>query len=182
MDDIVADTRREVEVLLAAWQTQGAGSAGMFRPARADGTITPVLESQDEYHNGAASQTEASGLNQVRFVLNDMSGGDDNARLRPNRKSKNLRPESPRGGCGGSDDYFSSEEGLNSLHAGGTPGPQAGPRLDSIASPRTLSAHSIGTSQDQGGSTGNSERNRGKKVAWGSIVGENDGGVFEAPF
>ncbi|KAG9246088.1 Bestrophin, RFP-TM, chloride channel-domain-containing protein [Calycina marina] len=36
MDDIVEDARREVEVMLAAWQTQGT-RGGIFRPAAHDG-------------------------------------------------------------------------------------------------------------------------------------------------
>jgi hypothetical protein len=36
MDDIVDDARREVEVLLTAWQTQGSSSGGIFRPRVGD--------------------------------------------------------------------------------------------------------------------------------------------------
>jgi putative membrane protein len=48
MDDIVEDARREVEVLLTAWQTQGASNRGLFRPRAGD---APKSDASSEYYS-----------------------------------------------------------------------------------------------------------------------------------
>jgi hypothetical protein len=48
MDDIVDDARREVEVLLTAWQTQGSSSGGIFRPRVGE---IPKSDDSSEYYS-----------------------------------------------------------------------------------------------------------------------------------
>lgn len=70
MDDIVEDTRREVEVMLTAWQTQGQGNGGIFRP-RVGGTLdTPRSDDSGEFYTGETSYSdEVAVSSKVRFVL-----------------------------------------------------------------------------------------------------------------
>jgi putative membrane protein len=66
LDDIVEDARREVEVMLSAWQIQGA-RGGIFRPhVPGDGVIS---DASSEYF-GPAPQNEDSLL---RVVVSDLS-------------------------------------------------------------------------------------------------------------
>lgn len=80
MDDIVEDTRREVEVLLTAWQTAGQGSSGIFMPKSRN-----ELESSASSINGdgAGEGTETMvnsrpnlGESRIRFVISDHDGGE----------------------------------------------------------------------------------------------------------
>jgi hypothetical protein len=83
MDDIVDDARREVEVLLTAWQTQGSSSGGIFRPR---GEIQKSDDSSEYYSDllDAASDTlfrndlgrPGRGLGRAR----DENGGGSGAR------------------------------------------------------------------------------------------------------
>jgi putative membrane protein len=112
MDDIVEDARREVEVMLTAWQTQGPGNGGIFRP-RVVGVDTPRSDASSDFFNGELDQSQElpAGLrsqqSQVRFVVNDLSEGryrdDEGMEIRKTRTSKLARSvnpgtESPRGG------------------------------------------------------------------------------------
>jgi ion channel-forming bestrophin family protein len=66
LDDIVEDARREVEVMLSAWQIQGA-RGGIFRPhVPGDGVLS---DASSEYF-GPAPQNEESLL---RVVVSDLS-------------------------------------------------------------------------------------------------------------
>lgn len=67
LDDIVEDARREVEVMLSAWQIQGA-RGGVFRPhVRGDGVAS---DASSEYFGPAPPQNEESLL---RVVVGDLS-------------------------------------------------------------------------------------------------------------
>jgi len=62
MDDIVEDARREVEVMILAWQSQGS-RGGMFRPYPRDG-FTSDTSSEVFSHEGSESE--------LRVVVNDL--------------------------------------------------------------------------------------------------------------
>lgn len=100
MDDIVEDTRREVEVLLTAWETQGPGNGGIFRPRVEESTMSPKSDASSEYEIGAMGSSEdVMSRNRVRFVVSDMSRerykDDDAGKLRPaHRLSNSLSPGS----------------------------------------------------------------------------------------
>jgi len=96
MDDIVEDARREVEVMLTAWQTQGPGNGGIFRP-RAVGSDTPRSDASSEFFNGDLDQSQDLQPNlrsqsQVKFVVNDLSESsyrdDDPVEIRRTRTSR----------------------------------------------------------------------------------------------
>jgi hypothetical protein len=87
MDDIVEDARREVEVMLAAWQSQGT-AGGMFRP-------------QNELASGASSvyfhETDTASVedqNLLRVVVGDL--GRDIQRDAAERERERLRMNNGR--------------------------------------------------------------------------------------
>jgi len=100
MDDIVEDTRREVEVLLTAWETQGPGNGGIFRPRVGEQTMSPRSDNSSDYEVGAmGSSEETVARNRVRFVVGDLSGErykDDDTTdvrgLRPSRLGSAVSP------------------------------------------------------------------------------------------
>lgn len=63
MDDIVEDARREVEVMLLAWQSQGS-LGGIFRPPQ-----EATSETSSEYINNEGNSPEH---NLLRVVVNDL--------------------------------------------------------------------------------------------------------------
>jgi putative membrane protein len=62
MDDIVEDARREVEVMILAWQSQGS-RGGMFRPYPRDGITS---ETSSEIFSNEGSESE------LRVVVSDL--------------------------------------------------------------------------------------------------------------
>jgi ion channel-forming bestrophin family protein len=100
MDDIVEDTRREVEVLLTAWETQGPGNGGIFRPRVGEQTMSPRSDNSSDYEIAAmGSSEETVARNRVRFVVSDLSGerykDDDTAEVRgfmPSRLASAVSP------------------------------------------------------------------------------------------
>ena len=69
MDDIVEDARREVEVMLAAWQTQGS-RGGMFRPQNGDGLNSGASSISDFY--GGETANANSEHNLLKVTVNDL--------------------------------------------------------------------------------------------------------------
>jgi len=71
MDDIVEDSRREIEVLLSMWQTQGQTKGGPFQPHSARLVESPKSEADGQYfkHN----LHNVPDPRQMRFVVSDMS-------------------------------------------------------------------------------------------------------------
>lgn len=69
MDDIVEDARREVEVMLAAWQTQGS-RGGMFRPQPGDG-LNSGASSISEFYGGETVNAN-SEHNLLKVTVNDL--------------------------------------------------------------------------------------------------------------
>ncbi len=115
MDDIVEDTRREVEVLLTAWETQGPGNGGIFRPRVGEHTMSPRSDNSSDYEiGGMASSEETVARNRVRFVVSDLSGeryrDDDTTEsrgLRPSRLGSAVSPGTREGtGSSGGNEYF----------------------------------------------------------------------------
>ena len=114
MDDIVEDTRREVEVLLTAWETQGPGNGGIFRPRVGEQTMSPRSDNSSDYEIGAMTSSEETiARNRVRFVVSDLSRerykDDDTTEVRglkPSRLSSAVSPGSreERGSTGS--EYF----------------------------------------------------------------------------
>ncbi len=78
MDDIVEDARREVEVMLTAWQTQGQGNGGIFRP-RVGGTLdTPRSDDSGEFYTGEAPYSDdVAASSKVRFVISSARDRQD---------------------------------------------------------------------------------------------------------
>ncbi|CAG8950220.1 hypothetical protein HYFRA_00008458 [Hymenoscyphus fraxineus] len=92
MDDIVEDARREVEVLLTAWQTQGT-NGGIFRPRTGVGEM-PLSSASSIFHNDMNDQNEGPmgrSQSQLRFTTDERSEGryrdDDNDTVRGLRMS-----------------------------------------------------------------------------------------------
>jgi ion channel-forming bestrophin family protein len=114
MDDIVEDTRREVEVLLTAWETQGPGNGGIFRPRVGEQTMSPRSDNSSDYEIGAmGSSEETVARNRVRFVVSDLSGEryrDEDATegrgLRPSRLSNAISPGTREGTGSAGSEYF----------------------------------------------------------------------------
>ncbi|KAH6680478.1 Bestrophin, RFP-TM, chloride channel-domain-containing protein [Halenospora varia] len=106
MDDIVEDARREVEVLLTAWQTQGTSNGGIFRPRVGE---MPKSDNSSLYYSDLMDQNEPSSAsrNQVRFVVNDLSESgfrdDESERLRAMRMASVVSP-----GATENSEYFSA--------------------------------------------------------------------------
>jgi len=84
MDDIVEDARREVEVMLAAWQTQG-NRGGMFRPV-GDGLNSGASSISDFY----AGETTGSEANLLKVTVNNLGQEieRDNAASERQRRTK----------------------------------------------------------------------------------------------
>jgi putative membrane protein len=106
MDDIVEDARREVEVLLTAWQTQGPTNRGIFRPRVGDATMLNSPSDAGECYSDLTEMNEevmAPSGSQVKFVLNDASErssfrDEERERSRSTRFSSSASPGStPRG-------------------------------------------------------------------------------------
>lgn len=72
MDDIVEDARREVEVLLTAWQTQGTSNGGIFRPRMGE---VPRSEGSSEFE---AYSDLIDERDRIRFVVNN---GEERTRM-----------------------------------------------------------------------------------------------------
>ncbi len=109
IQDVVEDTRREVEVLLGAWLTQEPSNAGMFRPRRAN--ETPRSDASSVYESGEVA-LERVPAGQVRFVVNDSSDGNykDDEPMEIRRVRTTITPDSTnlRERIGGSSttDYY----------------------------------------------------------------------------
>ncbi|TVY39207.1 UPF0187 protein [Lachnellula subtilissima] len=76
MDDIVEDARREVEVMLTAWQTQGPTNKGIFRPRVGENTApsSPRSEYGGEFFSDiveAGEQASPGTTSGVKFVVSD---------------------------------------------------------------------------------------------------------------
>ncbi|PBP23297.1 hypothetical protein BUE80_DR005884, partial [Diplocarpon rosae] len=82
MDDIVEDARKEVEVMLTAWQTQGEGNGGIFRP-RVGGRIdTPRSDDSGEYPIDSSFPYSEDGAgtansSKVRFLVTRTGARED---------------------------------------------------------------------------------------------------------
>lgn len=70
LDDIVEDARREVDVLLAAWQLQGARGA-IFRPHRPGDGI--ASDASSEYFPPAPASAPATDHGALRVVVSDLT-------------------------------------------------------------------------------------------------------------
>jgi len=84
MDDIVEDARREVEVMLAAWQSQGS-SGGMFRPQN-----DALASSESSIYFNDQTTTEEQDL--LRVVVGDL--GEEiqrDERERERQSARNIR-------------------------------------------------------------------------------------------
>ena len=111
MDDIVEDARREVEVMLTAWQTQGPTNKGIFRPRVGDTNTAPSSprsEYAGEYFSDLVEANEQvlTPGGQVKFVVSDASepasfrdAGDERFRERTFRLPSSVSPGpgTPRG-------------------------------------------------------------------------------------
>jgi len=186
MDDIVADARREVEVLLSAWQisrTRGSSGSGIFQTCfsgkarRIDGSSG----SGEYFSSGGMTSGEASGESEgrgvgkgnVRFVVSDMSGDygeQETARLR------SMESVISPGNVGGND-YFGLE--AESIVDSGNGDAEVYQDIrESRNSPGTMVTKdymSVRMGQDHDVVGGNGR-------VWGSVVGLDDRGGLGAPF
>ncbi|TAQ89594.1 hypothetical protein B7494_g2063 [Chlorociboria aeruginascens] len=168
MDDVVEDTRQEVEVLLAAWQTQGCHYDSLFHPQ-----IPRTPHSAETSHYYPAADAELP--THVKFVVSDMSAEDvEGGKIRDFRGSTTISP-----GSGEGRDLFAGPDGDTITVQALIPG-QGGWKKDSLVSPFTVlnNEGATGTGQSKGGNTitiqgGNRKGGKGK-VTWGdgeSVVG-----------
>ena len=94
MDDIVEDARREVEVMLTAWQTQGPTNKGIFRPRVGENTApsSPRSEYGGEFFSDiveSGEQASPGTTSGVKFVVsdaNESSSFKDEERIRERPK------------------------------------------------------------------------------------------------
>lgn len=119
MDDIVEDARKEVEVMLTVWQTQGQGNTGLFRPRVGGMLDTPISDDSGELYTGEGNSgyNEEAGSSKVRFVISSARDKRDSAytdddpveikATKASRLSAVSPAMSPRSGAGGSN-YFES--------------------------------------------------------------------------
>jgi putative membrane protein len=79
MQDIVEDTRREVEVLLTAWQTQGPGDGGIFRPRVAG--MPPRSDNSSDFFDAELNTTEENPMRSgIRIEVSDLTEDGENYR------------------------------------------------------------------------------------------------------
>ena len=107
MDDIVEDARREVEVLLSCWQTQGA-SGGIFRNHIGE---APTSEASSEYYSdepNRSSEDHQLNQNNVRFVISDLSQSNAGGAGRASVPSA-ISPGTVKSPS--QSEYFAAEEG-----------------------------------------------------------------------
>lgn len=107
MDDIVEDARREVDVLLNCWQTQGS-SGGIFRNHIGE---APTSEASSEYYSDdpGGGDSSADNQNNVRFVVSDLTQGSTGGMDRASMMSA-VSPGTVKSPTS-SNDYFAAEEG-----------------------------------------------------------------------
>ena len=122
MDDIVEDARKEVEVMLTVWQTQGQGNTGLFRPRVGGMLDTPISDDSGELYTGEGSSgyNEEVGSSKVRFVISSAGDERDSAYIdddpveikasKASRLSAVSPAMSPRAGAGGSNYSLSLHE------------------------------------------------------------------------
>jgi hypothetical protein len=155
MDDIVEDARREVEVLLGCWQTQGT-SGGIFRNHIGE---APTSEASSEYYSDEPNRdSEDNQLNQnnVRFVISDLSQSDAGGVGRASVLSA-ISPGTVKGSS--QSEYFAAEEG----NAGGFDFRREG-AVTPGASPLRI-AGTYGSTEDIRGQS-RLDVTGGKKLAW----------------
>ncbi|KAI9051498.1 hypothetical protein LZ554_004544 [Drepanopeziza brunnea f. sp. 'monogermtubi'] len=106
MDDIVEDARKEVEVMLMAWQTQGQGDLGIFRPRLGGMLDTPRSDDSGEIYTGDG---EEAGSSKIRFMVSsarDRQGSaysdDDPVEIKATRASRRSAVNPAEGPHGGS--------------------------------------------------------------------------------
>jgi hypothetical protein len=155
MDDIVEDARREVEVLLNCWQTQG-NSGGIFRNHIGE---APSSEASSEYYTDEPRHSVDNGgpqNNNVRFVISDLSQGKSS----PGRLLSAISPGTVKSPA--PSDYFAAEEGNSGFDF----------RRESAASPATSPLRNV-VGEDYNSTEDVTVRNRldvtgggGKKLAW----------------
>lgn len=108
MDDVVEDTRQEVECLMSAWQGQGQNSAGLFRPRFTD---IPTGDDSSGYESGEPRRREDSvSRGKVRFTVSDLSEGSyrDGEPLEIGRKGSKLAESPSAGSSLGGSAYFAT--------------------------------------------------------------------------
>lgn len=104
MDDIVEDARREVEVLLTAWQTQGTSNRGIFRPRVGE---IPKSDASSEYYSDLVDQNDgAMDRSGVRFVVNE--GSESGYRDEDSDTVRNVRVDTVRSPETVNSEYFSA--------------------------------------------------------------------------
>jgi hypothetical protein len=156
IDDIVLDARREVEVLLSCWQTQGS-SGGLFRnhlgePPSETASETDSLYTDDPNTTKSGDGSMDNGAN-VRFVVQSpsqpSSGGT--GRLLSAVSPGTILTPTPN-------DYFAAEEGTSSFNF----------RKESAVSPGTSPLrHVVGSeSYDGEWARGGRRSQGGKRLAW----------------
>lgn len=98
MDDIVEDARREVQVMLLAWQNQGT-RGGIFHPHVKDGVTS---ETSSEYFNPERISSQNPEHNLLRVVVGDLGhqikrDAAERERQRYSRSSSTRDTRSERG-------------------------------------------------------------------------------------
>ena len=154
------DARREVEVLLNCWQTQGT-SGGIFRNHIGEAVTS---EASSEYYSDEPNHGDSHGdsQNNVRFVISDLGEGSPAGKGRASM----LSAVSPARSPSHSDDYFAAEEG----HAGGLD-----MRRESALSPgasplRNAMGGEYNSTEDVRGKSRLDVTDASKKLAWSDEI------------
>lgn len=159
MDDIVEDARREVEVLLSCWQTQGS-SGGIFRNHIGE---APTSEASSEYYSDEPSHTRRNenDQNNVRFVVDDLSQSNTGDADAPRDSVLSAISPGTVKSPTQRDEYFAAEEG----NAGGfhfrreSAGPPATSPLRKVIAGRYSSTENVRESSRLDVASG-------KRLAW----------------
>jgi hypothetical protein len=108
MDDIVEDARREVEVMLLAWQNQGA-RGGIFRPHVRDNLTS---ESSSEYFSNEGRSHHSPEHSLLRVIVGDLSQQiqNDAAERERQRFTHSSSTKGGRNGRGVSGDEMTAAE------------------------------------------------------------------------
>ncbi|RDW88684.1 hypothetical protein BP6252_00716 [Coleophoma cylindrospora] len=169
LDAAVADARQEVEALITAWQTQGLGAGGLFRPQFVDASTSETDGFEGSSCDGDGRGAPPPAAVQVKFVVDGMGRSDgrmETTGVRVVPRSQDVSPQ---------DLDNPSREDLFTLF------PDRLAQESRERETSTTNLVDVSDNQEQAKST-SKETPQGKRVAWGSVVGRDDGGVIEADF
>jgi putative membrane protein len=169
LDDIVEDARREVEVMLSAWQIQGA-RGGIFRPhVPGDGVVSDASSEYfgpvptQHHHDHHQQQQPQNAESILRVVVSDLSREIERDASAEQERIKERERASARVSSVGASANASTTSMRPSLARGSSYG--------SITAGGSYTATASQARQEARGTGAGSETPRGKKLSW------NDSGI-----